>query len=886
MQKNKINRIFKTTLNMAIMLSLLLLSMVGSVTATISDEEKQQEILSIVNSHRGSIPSELVLSIIRQEGGEGAFYTNGWVFNPSIYRESDGVWAQPTNGDGMMQVTDASGYHEHSGPYTNDQNGYDNAINDGSSYLMHDYTTYGSYVQATLYYNSGPNSLFTYLGNDGGDPNYLSNVAGHLTNFVPNTYNIQNPNLVSALNQGQDILNYYLNMGLATGQNAAYYAPYQKRLNTELHAIGHELRATLYNTNYLESITPLSIDDSPDENIWYKYNNGYLLKWTYGEQLDAGTHEHSKIISDVPDQSFTQEADMGGNYWGECVSMVKSLSKIDHGTREWRGGRYVMEGGVEKGTAIGWFQADRTYDATGTNGHVAFFERYVYNSDGDRIGFYVWDQNYVSSSSPGESEGLIGWHKLLTTGSRAGDADNYRVINDIKISPKLDLVFLIDTTGSMGDDIANVKLSANEIIDSLRMNSENDYRIAVADYKDYPYCGSDACYGWITDYVYKRDLPFTYLDHRQDIIDAINGLEANGGADWEESVYSALVESMTDVCKDCINNADNYGWRKGVNKAIILMGDAPPHDPEPWLGGHTLNDVTYWSNEIDPINVYSIVVGTDPTTYAAFSEISEKTGGKVYMSPTASDVVDAIIEAIGDIEEPETYGVSVNINPTINEANPGQSVTYSINVTNTGTIADTYNISIDPQNFAGTYRGYPIAIQESWTYLDQTSIEIEPDSTETVSLTISVPNNWAGMENVIYPFDITAKSEADESIRNTSSAELKVKTNKRSMVEYSKLETIWLSDLIRSASIDDGIKNSLLAKLTTVTLKLDQAILNVEGGKNKQANNMLEASQNIINAFKNQVEAQYDKKIMQPDANMLMEKANIIIQDILVAKNG
>ena len=219
-------------------------------------------------------------------------------------------------------------------------------------------------------------------------------------------------------------------------------------------------------------------------------------------------------------------------------------------------------------------------------------------------------------------------------------------------------------------------------------------------------------------------------------------------------------------------------------------------------------------------------------------------------------------------------------------ASPGGSVTYSISVTNTGTIADTYDISMDLQSFASEYRGYPTAIQTSWANLDTASVEIEPGVTKTLSLTIAVPNDWAGMEDVIYPFEVTAKSEADESVSNTSSAELKVTANKKSIIEYSKLETIWLSELVESSSINDEIKNSLLDKLTNSTVKLDQSILNIESGKDKQANNMLDTSQNIINAFINQVEAQYDKKIMQPDAEVLIEKANTILEDIEFAKNA
>jgi len=118
------------------------------------------------------------------------------------------------------------------------------------------------------------------------------------------------------------------------------------------------------------------------------------------------------------------------------------------------------------------------------------------------------------------------------------------------------------------------------------------------------------------------------------------------------------------------------------------------------------------------------------------------------------------------------------------------------------------------------------------------------------------------------------------------SAELKVKANKRSMVEYSKLEIQWLTKMIESSSVDQEIKNSLLDKSTSAGLKLDQAILNIDSGKIKTANNMLSASQNIMSAFINQVEAQYDKKIMQPDTIQLEEKADQIMENVEKAKSN
>lgn len=492
---------------------------------------------------------------------------------------------------------------------------------------------------------------------------------------------------------------------------------------------------------------------------------------------------------------------------------------------------------------------------------------------------WLWDVYEFTGGDRGVYKWNL-WYEDATTGKiLGGDSAGYFYSGDLNSIP-LDLIFVIDTTGSMGDDINAVKSSANEIVEALNSKT-SDYRIAVVDYRDYP----QSPYGEAgLDYVYNLDLPFS--NDKDTIIQAINSLSLGYGMDTRESVYSALVNSMTDSNKDP-TNAENFGWRMGVNKAIIIMCDAPPHDPEPWKDGYSLDDVDDWSKNIDPVIVYSVAIGYDSTTFNALSEISEKTGGKVYTSPTASDIVDTLIEVIGDIGKPieSDLGVSVAIDPLVNVTEPGKFVTYSINVTNTGKITDIYEMSIDLQNFASAYKGYPTAIQTSWINLSTSSVEIQPGMNETISLTVSVPDDWAGMEDVVYPFKVIAKSTSDETISNSSSAELKVMANKKSMVEYSKLETIWLSELVKSSSVDDEIKNSLLDKLTNATLKLDQSISNLDDGKDKQANNMMDASQNIINAFINQVDAQYDKKIMQPDAEILIEKANTILEDIEFAKN-
>jgi len=81
-----------------------------------------------------------------------------------------------------------------------------------------------------------------------------------------------------------------------------------------------------------------------------------------------------------------------------------------------------------------------------------------------------------------------------------------------------------------------------------------------------------------------------------------------------------------------------------------LMGDAPPHIPEEWEGGYSLDDVVYWSEHVDPVAVHSIRIGSDSSTYSEFSEISKRTGGSIYTADSAEDLVDTIVEVIEDID--------------------------------------------------------------------------------------------------------------------------------------------------------------------------------------------------------------------------------------------
>ncbi len=239
------------------------------------------------------------------------------------------------------------------------------------------------------------------------------------------------------------------------------------------------------------------------------------------------------------------------------------------------------------------------------------------------------------------NSGIDGSQIALTNGGPFTDMPANVIIkySDIQGSNQaapqaIDVVFCIDTTGSMGSVLDSIKAAASDIVDRIAENTK-DYRIAVVDFKDF----NTSPYGGDTDYPYKDDSLFT--TNKIDIQTALDGLTPAGGADWPESVYSGLMH--------CIDGNSLGNWRSNtkVKKIIILMGDAPPHDPEPTTG-YILEDVTTVANNKN-INIFSILTGGgvgDPTATYYFESLAEDSGGIMFETPDGSQAGNAVMQAI------------------------------------------------------------------------------------------------------------------------------------------------------------------------------------------------------------------------------------------------
>lgn len=188
----------------------------------------------------------------------------------------------------------------------------------------------------------------------------------------------------------------------------------------------------------------------------------------------------------------------------------------------------------------------------------------------------------------------------------------------------IDVSFVIDTTGSMGSTINSVKAYAAEIANQLAAKSSS-YRFSLVDYRGHPSYTRDP-----SDYPSRLVVPFT--SDLADLQAGLNSLYAYGGGDWPESAYSGMAEGM------------RLPWRPGVQKVMIVMADAPAHDPEP-VTGLTRQDIVDQAFEVDPVQVYSV----DVSYYngaANLEPLAQATGGQHYRASDGTSIPEAITAAL------------------------------------------------------------------------------------------------------------------------------------------------------------------------------------------------------------------------------------------------
>jgi hypothetical protein len=174
--------------------------------------------------------------------------------------------------------------------------------------------------------------------------------------------------------------------------------------------------------------------------------------------------------------------------------------------------------------------------------------------------------------------------------------------------PRIEVVFCLDTTGSMGGLIEGAKQKIWSISNQIASGKPTpDLKIGLVAYRD------------------RGDVYITKVTDLTDDLDAIHGqlkgFKAEGGGDTPESVNQALDDAVNKV---------RWSTDKDMLRLIFLVGDAPPHMDYP-------DDVKYPETckkaVLKGIIVNTVQCGADAECRRIWQDVCHKAEGSYVAIP-------------------------------------------------------------------------------------------------------------------------------------------------------------------------------------------------------------------------------------------------------------
>mmetsp|Transcript_20320 Transcript_20320/g.47479 ORF Transcript_20320/g.47479 Transcript_20320/m.47479 type:complete len:417 (-) Transcript_20320:97-1347(-) len=206
---------------------------------------------------------------------------------------------------------------------------------------------------------------------------------------------------------------------------------------------------------------------------------------------------------------------------------------------------------------------------------------------------------------------------------RSADVEECDKVED---KGKLDLVFVMDNTGSMGSWIKQAQQHIRRIVMDIVASEKSDVRFALVTYRDHP----------------PQDSSFVtqvhgFTTNQREMQNWVNEMSANGGGDGPEAVADGLHEALT------------LEYRPDAAKFVVVVADAPPHGlgcggdgfPNGCPLGHDPLDIARGLAK-KGITLYSVVCGNFEGQ-AFFQAIAHLTGGQYVPLASASLLAQVII---------------------------------------------------------------------------------------------------------------------------------------------------------------------------------------------------------------------------------------------------
>jgi hypothetical protein len=324
-----------------------------------------------------------------------------------------------------------------------------------------------------------------------------------------------------------------------------------------------------------------TVKDPEGKNDSYAYRaqnynpvNGDEIRYLNGKILESEGAKYSLVDS-------TAQATKN---FGE-VFHIYIPSKIIYGY-EW-----TRHGEIEigKGTFINIRTFEKPYaDYTGEYMDSPFMFELVTKKKKQKV-------TLTDQYNPAASEKLSEFSENLiySKGPQSIIKDLSEIFDSYEDKENLDLVLVIDTTGSMKNDLEKLK---SDLLPLLKANfpENKNSRVGLLLFRDY------------SDNYKFRELPVKVFDFSKNWDSVIQNLKSvriygSEGGDIPEAIYEAIYAA-----------SDFYNWRteQNIQRQIILITDAEPH-PQPRKSGKYSRDFALKSLEVKNITLNTILLPED-----------------------------------------------------------------------------------------------------------------------------------------------------------------------------------------------------------------------------------------------------------------------------------
>ena len=326
--------------------------------------------------------------------------------------------------------------------------------------------------------------------------------------------------------------------------------------------------------------------------------------------------------------------------------------------------------------------------------------------------------------------------------------DIAKTVQTPEIPPRPDIVFLADTTASMGPAIANVQANAIAIMTAVDLGTSGIPFFAAAEYRD---VGDSPLFA----------VNIGLTDNQADVNTAIGTWSAGGGGDDPECQLFALEELATGA----------VSYRDNATPVIVWFGDASGHDP---CNGSTEASATA-ALVAGGITVIAVGVtgadGLDATGQA--TRITDATGGDYIPGATPDEVAAAILAGLNNLPItviPNPVGCDplvVEFDPTSDTVTSGDEASFTETITvpsDSAHAGQLVECVVEFEDENGNFLGeqdisvnIPLAIDLD---PDTAVNELSEDNAHTVTATVTSLDVPLGLGGKTVDFEVTGTNAA------------------------------------------------------------------------------------------------------------------------------